>query len=37
MKNKKLIDDYATTSFMEGQDADDHFKLEGDLDLAGIM
>ncbi len=37
MKNQKIVEDYKTTSFIEGQDDDDHYKLEGDLEISGIM
>ena len=38
MRNQKdVVDDYKTTSFLEGQDNDDHYNLEGDIEIAGIM
>ncbi len=37
-RNKQQADaDYQATSFIEGQDSDDHYKLEGDLAITGIM
>lgn len=37
MKGKKIELDYQATSFIEGKDSDDHYKLEGDLQIGGIM
>lgn len=37
MKKNKQIKDFQITSFIEGEDDDGHFKLDGDLAIAGIM
>ncbi len=37
MKKNKQLKDFQITSFIEGEDDDGHYKLEGDLEIAGIM
>ena len=37
MKKNKPQKDFQITSLIEGEDDDDHFKLDGDLEIAGIM
>ena len=37
MKRNKPQKDFQITSFVEGEDDDGHFKLDGDLEIAGIM
>lgn len=35
--SKYSLNEYITTSFIEGQDKDDHYNLEGDLEILGIV
>lgn len=37
MKNLKVKDSTQIAGFIEGHDQDDHFNLQGDLEIGGIM
>ncbi len=37
MKSDKYKNDIEVCEFIEGQDHDDHYQIQGDLDLLGIV
>lgn len=38
MRNTKgIVEEYQMNSFIEGADSEDHYHLEGDLAIAGIV
>ena len=37
MKSEKYKGDIEVSEFIDGQDHEDHFQVQGDLDISGIM
>ena len=37
MKSDKSKADFDVSEFIEGQDNDDHYQVQGDLEIAGVM